>query len=822
MFHELRPAARALRATPGQALGAVLVLALGLGATAAVYTLIDRVLLHPVDIRNADRVVRFFLTRPSGPPLEGFEYSEWLDARSQLESFDDIAAYGDPDIGPIVLDRGDRSIALSATAVSSNYFTLIGVPMARGAGFLADHDRPGAAPAAVLSDRAWRTLFDSATDVVGRGIHVNGALMTVVGVAPPGAHSAEVGRGPDLFVSLRSVPLLANEPGTFFDTEPVASYSPFAWLKLLGRLKRGVSIERAEAETELRRRTRLFVNGLVPEGVAHYVSFLQPLTRAALPVQTRREAASFLSLLGGTVGLLLILTCASVAALLLARIERRRRDLAVRSALGAAPRQLVRLALAEALLVACGGGCLSLLVSRTLLRTLSAFAIPGIETIGMLELEPDLRVSVFALGAALVTALACGLVPGWQSARTDVVTHLVARPGSTGRGRFSLQSALAAAQLAVALALLVGAALFVRCVESVLGRDLGFASQRVLIATPKLAPKQSPETVEPLLQDALARLRNRSGVEIAVLGPAPLGPGCGSPSILRDGQKARLPEGQRFCLDAVGGGYLTAIGVPVIAGREILEADQAGRPLVAVVNQSFARAFWPGEHVVGRRFKCLPFENEIEIIGLAQDARFRSLDSGPTPGIYMARNQAGPYRRNGIVIRTSGDPKRMAAAVKRELAEIWPRDFVPQVSTIDDLVAARLRPQRLAVLVLGWLGALAALVAVIGVSSLVASGVAQRTHEIGVRVALGATRLRVLSLAARRGLVPLAAGVVGGLTVAVLARNLIRAFLRDIGPVDFAAFAGAVALLLVATTLGVGVAAWRALRIDPAVALRAE
>jgi putative ABC transport system permease protein len=823
MFQELRHAARALRATPGQAVGAVIVLAVGLGATTAIYTLIDRVLLHPVDIQDPGRVVRFFEKRSSGPPSEGFVYSEWLERRSSLQSFEGIAAYGEPGIGQTLLERGDHTIAVDALAVSSNYFAVIGTSMARGTGLLAEHDRPGAAAVAVLSDRAWRTLFDSAPDIVGRSIHLNDALLTVVGVAPPGAHSPEVGGGPDLFVSLRSVPLLSSVPMTFFDTEPVEGFSPLAWMKLIGRLKAGVTVERAEAETEFRQRSRLLANGVPPDRITRAAQLL-PLTLAALPLQTRSETASFLSLLGGTVGLLLLLTCATVAALLLARIERRRRDLAVRAALGARPGKLVRLALTEALIVALVGGVLSLAVSRTLLKTLSAFSLPGVASIGSLALDPDLRVALFSVAVALLTALACGLVPGWQSARTDVVTHLTSRPGSTGRGRFTLQAPLAAAQVAVALTLLVGASLFVRTIKSVLNRDLGFASQQLLTVTPTAAGlRGSLEGFEALLPDTLARLQATPGIAAVAWGPAPFGPGGGWPSIKVDGKDVRLPTGQRFFMDAVGGGYLAAIGVPVLTGRGILEGDQAGGATVAVVNQSFAQKFWPGETVVGRRFHFLPFTQDFEIVGLAQDARFRDLDSGPIPCVYLPRGQVLPiFRKSGIVIRTTAGAAPMSAAVTRELAQAWPHEFEPNVATISDIVADRLKPQRLAVAVLGWLGALAALVAVLGVSSLVASGVAQRTHEIGVRVSLGASRARVLALVARQGLISLAAGGAGGLLAAALARNLIRAFLRDIGPLDPGSFAAAAGLLLGAAGLGVGVAAWRALRIDPATALRAE
>jgi hypothetical protein len=381
-----------------------------------------------------------------------------------------------------------------------------------------------------------------------------------------------------------------------------------------------------------------------------------------------------------------------------------------------------------------------------------------------------------------------------------------------------------AVQVAVALTLLVGAALFQRSLQSVLGRDLGFASQRLLVVTGTTAGlRGSAGVVETMLPDTIARLRTLPGVEAVVLGPSPFGPGGGFASIVVDGQKVHLPERQRFLMDGIGARYLTAIGVPILAGREILEADEIVQSRVAVVNESFAQRFWPGGTVVGRRFRFLPFTEDFEIVGLAKDARFRDLDSGPRPCVYLPRALIPTdLRRIQMVVRSAADVRQISGSVNRELLQVWPSDVVPQVLTLRDLIVERLRPQRLALAILGWLGFLASLVAVVGVSALVAAGVAQRTHEIGVRLALGATRVRVLALASWQGMIPLAAGLVCGLLSAVLARSVIRPFLRGIGPLDAASFGVAVVLLLGATALGIGVAAWRTLRIDPASALRAE
>jgi predicted permease len=819
---DLRQASRALRNAPYAVLGAVVTLALGLGATTAIFTLLDTVLLRPLDVRDPERIVRFFDQRPGRASDPGFLYSQWRDRR-ELNSFDKVAAYGMAGFLPTLLELGDRLLTVEALAVSSNYFEVLGVPMALGSGITPEDEVRGAPAVAIISDRAWRVFFAAAPDVVGKVVRLNQTPITIVGVAPPGSHRPELRPSPAFFVSMRAVPLLTAFPMTFFDTEPDARSSPIRHWRLLGRLKEGISISQAEAEVDAQDRVRQSAGSVAPDQIRK-TAMLLPLTVAALPLTTRADTTRFLWLLTGTVALLLLLACMSVAGLLLARFTQRRRELAVRIALGAGKGRLVRLALAESALVAAGGGAAGLLVSHYLLQSLGSFWLPGAVSVETLRLAPDVRILFFVLLISFATAAVCALGPAGQATRTDVVEHLSSRPGSTAHGRSHTQPVLVIVQVAVALVLLVGAGLFGRSVERVLSRDVGFPGDQVLVASVTTTPQRYPqERAEALIVDAAARIRQLSGVEGVGLGPRPLGMSHGAPSIRIDGQEVRMPMGEVFGVDLVGPGYLTALGVSILAGRDIVESDVGG-PLVAVVNEGFARQFWPDANPFGRVFTLLPFQKSITIVGIAKDARWADVRSGPTPCVYIPRSGAPPGYASlpSLIVRTASHTPLVRARVARELSRLFPDMPAPVVETIREGLASWLQPQRLALALFGWFGLIGATIGVVGVSALVASGIAQRTREIAIRSALGGSRAHIHALMAKRGLGPLIFGCVLGLLGAFFARGALRAFLVDLDPLDLPSFLGAAATLLVVALIVVGFVARRALVVDPMQALRTE
>jgi predicted permease len=825
VLSDLRQAARSLRRTPITSLGALATSSLGLAATIAAYGLIDAVLLHPVDVREPRRVVRFFnQVAGSREPMAGHLHSHWRRADQGLHRVEGVAAYGRVGLPVVFLDRGDHEEAFEALAVSSNYFAVIGARMARGAGLQTEHDRPGSAPVVVIGYDAWQRAFQGSEDVVGRTVRINDVPVTVVGVAERGSHRPDVGPAVAFFFSMRSVPPLLPFPMSVFDSEPLPGLGPTAHWHLVARLRAGVSIEEAEAEADLLDRhfqAELAAKRGVPPDRTRKQVMLMPVAAAALPLTTRGEVTRFLGLLALTVSLLLVLGCASVVSLFLARLTERRKEMAVRISLGAGQASLTRIALAEAFLVAAVGGAVGLALSRLLLASIAAFWMPGLLPVEALAARPPLRVAVFAAASAFLAAALCALGPAWQAARTDVAAMLVSRPGATGRGRSWAREAVVAAQVAIALTLLVGAALFQGSLSRVIARDLGFASDNILVGRVPTSRHDRPEDVEARLAQAMATLRSHPVIEDAAVGPSPLEGGTGSPSIRVAGVERRLADGQIFRVDRVGPRYFGTLGVALLAGREIGDGDLQGDNHVAVVNEAFARAFWPGESVMGRRFTFLPLREELTIVGVAKDARWLGVQHVAAPSVYLPRTLTlfGAPDSALVARLKPGTVARSAAAALRNS---FPAASAPSFQTIRDSMASRLRPQRLALTLFGWFALVAALVGTVGVSALVAAGIAERSREIAVRSVLGAEPGRIHALMARRGLGPVLAGCAIGLVLAYGAAGGLRAFLLDIDPFDAPSFARATFALLAGTMAAAALVARRATRVDPMTILRAE
>lgn len=825
MLNDLRQAARSLRRTPITSLGALATLTLGLAATIAAYGLIDAVLLHPVDVREPGRVVRFFRqVAGSRGPSAGHLHSQWRRADEGLRRVRGVAAFGSVGFSTVSLDRGDHEESFEALAVSSNYFGVIGARMARGAGLQPEHDRPGAAPVVVLGYDAWQAAFGGSEDIIGRTLRLNDKPVSVVGVAEPGSHRPDVGPAPAFFFSTRSFHALSPFPMSVFDSEPLPDFSPTNHWSMIARLPEGVSLDEVEAEADLLDRhfqaELAAKRGLPPDRIRKQV-MLMPLVAAALPLGTRGEVTRFLGLLTLTVSLLLVLGCASVVSLFLARLTERRKEMAVRISLGAGQASLTRIALAEAFLVAAVGGAVGLALSRLLLASIAVFWMPGLLPTEALAALPPLRVAVFAATAAFLAAALCALGPAWQAARTDVAAMLVSRPGATGRGRSWAREAVVAAQVAIALTLLVGAALFQQSLSRVIGRDLGFASDRVLVGHVAISRRDRPEDVESRVAQTMATLRSHPSIEEVAVGPSPLDGGSGSPSIRVAGIERRLPDGQIFRIDRVGPGYFGTLGVPLLQGREFGDDDLRGDHHVAVVNEAFVRAFWPGERVVGRQFTFLPLRDELTIVGVARDAKWLGVQHVAAPSVYLQLSAAvfGPTS-SALVARLR--PGTDARSVATALGSAFPAAGAPSFRTIRDAVASRLRPQRLALTLFGWFALVAALVGTVGVSALVASGIAERSREIAVRSVLGAGPGRIHALMARKGLGPVLAGCAIGLALAYGSAGGLRAFLLDIDPFDVMSFAVATLVLLAGTLAAAAIVARRATRVDPMTILRAE
>lgn len=822
MLHECRQAVRALRSTPYATLGAVLTLGLGLGASGTMLTIVDRVLLRPLDLPDSGRVVRFLRLEGGRLNDAGWLLSSWQ-AYQRLASFQGVAAYGGAGVPPLLLDASDRVVPIEALAVSSNYFQVLGRQLPLGPGILPQDEARGAAPVLVISDALWRSHFQSSPDVVGRSLRLNQTLFTIVGVAPPGRHRPDIGPRPDVFVSMRAVLSLLPFPMNIFDTESDPAFSPVAYWRILGRLRTDVTTKDAQAELTASRPGSPIATSSAGPSQARQAALVSA-SLAALPVSTRDDATRFVWLLVGTVLLLFVLACASVINLLLARLDARRTDLAVRIAIGAPRFHVIRLAVAEPVLIVAAGSALAVAVMYAMLWTLRSFGIPGFITLGDLDLSPDLRLVLAMSLVATVAAVLCAVGPAIRAVSTNAVEHLSRRPGThTGGWWWDLQSTLVSLQVAVALVLLIAGGLFARSIGRVLSRDFGFPVDRVLLGSVVMSDRYSAQDAERAIVDAAADVRDAYGAAGVAVGPSPLGQSYGVTALVIDGQEYRMPTGRTFTVDLVEPGYLTNLGVAILQGRDLLEGDRADGQ-AAVINQAMAATFESRISLLGRSVSFLPFRQPLTVVGVAANARWSDINSGATPSIYLLRRNApaGLGGTPSILVKLSSGMPRTGDYVRRALRSRFPDLPDPVVRTLKEDLAAWMEPQRLALTLFGWLGSLGAVVGTVGLGALVASGVALQKREVAIRCALGSSAERVHYLMALRGARPLIVGTLLGLLGAVVARNSVRTFLIDVSPVDLPTFFYAASLLLVVAITTIVVVVRRGIGSDLMVTLRSE
>jgi predicted permease len=852
LWQDLRYGARTLIKTPGFTAVAVLSLALGIGANTALFSVVDAVLLKKLPVREPDRLVLFrWVTGPNFSPgshhgnaarddsgrlvKSSFAYQTYARFREQPGPLSDVFAFGDATLNVSADGRADVA---NGQAVSGNYYAALGVPALVGRTITDEDDHAAAPPVAVLSYRYWQRRFGGDRGVVGRQISLNHVAFTVVGVTPEGFDGAmQVGSSPDI-----SIPI-AWEPQIRGERSLMAGAGAW-WLRLMGRLKPGATPEQARASLELvfqqsaveHREARVSrgentLRPLGPEDYPHLVAY--PGSQGE--TSRRQNYQKPLYMLFGVVGLVLLIACANVANLLLARSASRQREIAVRLALGAGRRRLVRQLLTESGLLAALGGALGVLLAFWIKDGLLAVGEWGGGDMAALEPRLDLRVLSFTLALSLLTGLLFGMVPAWRATRVDLTPALKGGARSAGAAPRSLfTKALVAAQVAMSLLLMVGAGLFLRTLVNLQRVELGFNERNLLLFTvePGLIGYKG-ERLANLYRQMAGRVEAVPGVQAVTFSAERLLAGGESDRSLylpgapvsADG-KAKS-EGDVY-IHQVRENFLKAMGVPVLAGRDLAAQDDARAPKVAVVNQTFARRFFPGENPVGKRFS---FDNPngaglVEVVGLAGDAKYATQRDEIPPTAYLPWSQElSALRSATFEVRTSGDPVSYVAAVRQAAGEVDPdlplEDVKTQVEQADETLAM----ERLFAKLLSLFGLLAQALAAVGLYGVLAWSVAQRTREIGIRVALGAQRGDVLRMVLRQGMSLTLAGVALGLAGAyALTRYLesLSRMLYGVGPTDPLTFGVTAVLLTLVALLACLVPARRATRVDPMVALRYE
>jgi predicted permease len=827
MFQDLRFGVRMLLKHKSFTAVAILSLALGIGANTAIFQLLDAVRLRLLPVKAPQELAEVRLADTKGVRGGVFNSSRpmvtnriWEQIRERQQAFSGISAWGTDNVN---LAPGGEVRTARMLYVSGDFFHVLGVQSALGRVFTSADDQRGCGAAGlVISHAFWQREYGGEANVIGRKLALGERQFEIIGVTPASFFGMEVGRSFDLSLPLCAIPLVRGN-NNFLD-------GSIWWLTATGRLKPGWSLEQATAHMQAIS-PGLFEAALPanypPASVKDYLeSRLVAVPAGAGVSRLREKYEQPLWLLLAIAGLVLLVACANLANLLLARASAREREIAVRQALGASRGRLIRQLLVESLLLAAVGAALGAGLAQTLSRFLVAFLSTSNDPV-FLDLSPDWRVLGFAAGLAVLTCLLFGLVPAIRATRMEPGAVLKAggRGMTAGRERFSLRRALVVAQVALSLVLVAGALLFSRSLGKLLTVDLGFRQEGVLTALVSFQRLNlAPERVPVFKDELLERIRAIPGVEAAAITHEIPFDGFGSASIRVDGADAQ--QGKSTSLGRVGPDYFKTLQIPLLAGREFDARDRADAPKVALVNEAFARKFLNGAGPVGQRFWIeagadAP-ETLYEIVGLVRDTKYGDLREEFAPIAYTAPAQDSRSGPGGqVLIRSRLPQTETVAAVTRVLSDINPSITV-RFQGFKQMIEATILRERLMATLSGFFGLLALVLACIGLYGILSYSVASRTNEIGIRMALGAGRRDVLWLILREALLLVIAGVAVGLPLIFALTRLASTLLFGLTPTDPVSLILA-ALLMLAVALVAGyLPSRRATRVDPLEALRCE
>lgn len=809
---DLRLAGRMLRKSPTFTIVAAACIAVGSGAVTTIFSAMNALVLRPLaGTRDGGRMVRIERTRPGSRDRVAVSYPYYEQLRNRTRTLTGVVAWSKV---ALTLRRGDEAgVAVYGSLVSGNMFTVLGVRPALGRFFSPDEDRTELThPVIVVSESFWRSYLGADSSVVGRTIVVNGQPFTLIGVAPRAFQGLDAPIETEAWVPLHMQRALRSIAGPLQDPS-------VGWLRLAGRLKDGVS--RDGARTELATLSAAFAaESAEPAELRTYTELrLSPLT--GLPPDAAGPLAGFLGLLLGAAGLVLLIAGVNVAAMLSARAIARRREMAVRAALGAARGRLIRQLLTELLALFVLGAAGGVVVALGATRALARLPIPA-ELPIRLDLSPDLRVLAFTLLVALLTGVVVGLAPARQAVRTDLAASLRDGSGASGPRRTLAGSVLVVGQLAVSLLLLVGAGLFVRALQRAGRVDPGFETAGVAVvpldvetwdhdegrarrfyATLRERAAALPGVTAASYTTLLPLTFQRSGDDIQVDGSAP-------------GDRGDTVAIRQIMVDR---DYFAVLRIPLVAGRAIAAQDDERATKVAVVNETFAKRLWPDGSALGRTFGY--HGDRVTIVGIAHDAKYASLDE-PTPMLaYFPLAQQWRAKRT-LIVRTTSELGTLAPALQSLVHAIDLDAPRPVVTALQQATGIARLPQRVAATVTGVLGVVGLFLSMAGLYGVVAYAASRRASEIGIRLALGARREDVLRMIVRGGVQLAAAGVAVGLVLAALATQLLAHLLFDVSPLDPRTYLATSALLVVVALVASYLPARRAASADPAAVLRAE
>jgi predicted permease len=837
LVQDIRFGLRQLRKSPGFTSIALLSLALGIGANTAIFTLVNAILLRPLPVQNPNELVLFGDGRAQGLTFsvpddswQLYSHSFFQDFRQQARSYSGIAAVSSEQSATKASVAGSAYQTTHVDLVSGSYFSVLGVPAFLGRNIVeSDDNAPGAGPVAVASYAWFQRHFNGDPSALGKIIRIQSHDYTLVGVARPGFSGITVGQSTDLWIPLSMqneiTPGLPNPESKFFQS-----------LHLIGRLKPGVKPAQAAAETNLLFK-QIMRGYLDPNPSQKHLDDIAhssvELTSASRGISSIRIAFSLpLEILMTIVALVLLIACANIANMLLARGVARTRELAVRMALGASRKRIVFQLLIESMLLSVAGAAAGLALAWKASILLLQMATPGPEPMP-LNITPDLPVLAFTLSLTVLTALLFGCLPALRSTGLEFTPALKDGRGSSSVStRGTLARSLIVGQIALSVLLLVVAGLFVRSLIHLTSIDTGFDKHNVLIfyldSSTAGLPHHSPDEIRSVrLQEQIeSRVQTIPGVQSDSFSFFTFYTGAWSDLVLFQGIPRTPENGDQVFFNITGNGFFSTMGIPLVAGRTFTAQDAQFSPKVAVINESMARRFFPNGSAVGHRFavgETPDHPGEIEVIGVVKDAKYMSLSEGPRMAAYFPCTQnVGFFSNFAVRYAPSANRREIISRVRSSIADINPNILVDSVSSLDEQVDRSIATQSLIARLTSFFGLIAVFLACIGTYGLLSYSVARRTSELGIRLALGAQSRMLLWLVLRESLVLLAIGLAIGIPISLSSTRILKSLLYQLSPLDPVAITGAIVAVAVMTLAAAWLPARRATRINPIQALRAE
>ena len=806
LWQDLRYGLRTLLKNPGFTIVAVVALALGIGANSAIFSVVNSVLLRPLPFKSPKQLVMVWENAAHlGFPKNTPSPPSFLDWQRQNTVFTGMAAMSERSFNLTGVGEPER---LEGRRVSANLFDLLGVPALLGRTFVPDDDRPGT-HVALLSYSLWQRSFGSDPSIIGRAVTLNGESYTVIGVMPRGVHLHAYGNWNDeLWVPIAFTNEESTNRGTHF-------------LEVIARIKPGITLKQAQAEMET----------IAARLAKEYPKYNTRIGATVMPLHEEivGDIKPALLILLGAVGFVLLIACANVANLLLARAAVREKEIALRLALGASRSRLTRQFLTESVLLAFLGGGFGLLLALAGIRVLKTFIPPSIPQTQTISI--DGKVLLFTALTALLTGIVFGLAPAMHASHSNLNESMKegGRDSASGRKGNRLRDLLVIGEVAVSFILLVGAGLLINSFLHLRNLDPGFRADHLLTMKVDLSELKYPDGERRwvFFDEVLRRIRVLPGVQsVAVAGNLPLTYNGDSATIAVEGIPDPPPDQWPDVIyRAIGPGYFSTMGIPLIRGHDFTDQDRADSKKVVVISEKTAEHYWPGEDPIGKRVKPDATNSDVpwrEVIGVVKDVRQNDFIAQPKMQMYFNYRQLKDLAANALIVRTSVDPMSLATPVRNSIWAVDKDQPVADVDTMDHIVSAAIARQRFSMLLLGIFAASALMLAAVGIYGVMSYSVTQRTHEIGIRMALGARRADVLQMTIKQGLKLVSVGMILGLVAAFLLTRILTSLLFGVSATDPITFIGISLVLLAVAILASYIPALRATKVDPIIALRAQ